>query len=402
MSKFKTAPNGIPIHHIGPELKIPKHTSKDQRWYIQFYVWDADKNKHIRIKDYDINRAADKEKFAKTRIAELSYELNSGSHIDKVKIAEEKQQSELQYKLIQSLISSLNEFVRSKAKYRPKTHKNYQYHIGKFTQWLMDTGKSRVGCHELTQDMANSFFAYISDEGYSRRSYNNFKSYLTTAWYDLQKAGHFKEQSKNPFSNIVKLKTGMGKNIAYQPGQQKELLAFMRDRYPDLRNVCLFMYYTLLRTNEISQLQIFEVDTYKKGYIYLPKEKSKNIHERWVKISDDLREILNGMDLDKYPKNYYLFSKGFKPGAEWYNTRKFGDLYSKFVLIPLNYSLDTYSLYCWKHTGVVSAKRAGVTDADIMLQAGWQDISSYNTYLKSLGLYAETKFVDGVPSILHL
>lgn len=400
--KFKKAPNGVPIHHILPELKTPSVNSKDQRLYIKFYVWDANKKKHIILKDYDINQSKNKEQFAAQRILELTNALNQGFHLDKIKAFEDQEKQDDENKLVSKLIPAIEEAIRAKKKYRPKTIKNYEYHIGDFIEFLYGIGKGQMLCIHLNNSIIRKYFESIEYKEYSPRSYNNFRSYLITIWYDLQKAGYFREEAKNPFSKIEKLKTGIGKNIAYRPEQQEELLSYMREKYPQLRRLCLFMYYTLLRTNEISQLQVKEIGTYREGYIYLPKEKSKNNNARWVRISPDLQQIIDDLELHKFPPEYFIFSKGFKPGEVWYDTRKFGDLYSKFVLKPLNYKLDTYSLYSWKHTGVVAAKRAGVADADIMLQAGWQDISSYNTYLKSLGLYAETKYGDGVPSIIHL
>ena len=95
------------------------------------------------------------------------------------------------------------------------------------------------------------------------------------------------------------------------------------------------------------------------------------------------------------PKNadpdWYLFSKGFQPGPEHYNSKYFGERYRENVLDMLKYHKD-FTLYSWKHTGVVMAVEAGVPHADIINQGGWNDPHSYFTYLKGLGLMVN----DGV------
>lgn len=402
--QYDLAPNGIPVHPILPELKIPDPKSKDQRQYIKFYVWDAVLQEHVPLKDYDVNDVPKekRDEFVKQRIADLTSDIRAGYHRNKLKVAEIKKGSVSQEKLIAKLIPALDEELESKRIYREKTYDNYKYHINKFKNWVSNKHRGLL-CAELDNDIAVKFMEYLSDEGLGRRSLNNFKSYLTTVWYDLQARGFFDKKADNPFSSLVKMKTGMGKNIAFRPEQQKEIFDFLtkKNKYRQ-RLLSMFVYYTLLRTNELAQLQIFEIDTYRKDYIYLPKEKSKNSHERWIKIGPDLRKIINSLELDKYPSNWYVWGKYLMPNESEYGSSKIGDMYGRTVLRPIKYDVHTYSLYCWKHTGVVAAKRSGVADADIILQGGWLDIKSYNTYLKSLGLFAETDYDTKVPSILHL
>ena len=401
-NKFDLAPNGIPIHPVEPQLKIPAPTSKDQRLYIKFYVWDELLKKHVVFKDYEINnkKETDRDAFAQKRIAELKADLRLGFHRNRLKSAEIKQEVKTDVKLIEKVTRAFELVITQKRVYRPKTHKNYQYHVGHFVTWINENHKKMI-CPELDKDICKRFFEYLSDKRLGRRSINNFKSYLTTAWYDLQKDGYFGDNAKNPFSSIPKLATGLGKNISFREEQQREILDFLRAKNKTRqRLLSLFMYYTLLRTNELAQLQIHEIEGYRKGFIYLPKEKSKNNHERFIKIGPDLRQVLNEMELTEYPKNYYVWGKYLLPNIECYGSSKIGDLYGRTVLRPLKYSVDTYSLYSWKHTGVVAAKRAGVPDADIMIQGGWLDVRSYNTYLKSLGMYAETNYDSLVPSII--
>jgi len=402
---YRKANNGTPIHALRPELKTPAPNSKDQRKYIQFYIWDSFKNKFVRLKDYHVNKISEakRKQFVADRIEDLIYFLEIGTHLNKLEFAKNKKTESNKLKLISKLIPALNEAIESKSKYRIKTFKNYQYHVGKFIRWLEKEKLKAIICPELDHEVVINFFSYLSKEGFARRSINNFKSYLTTIWYEMQSRGYYKEEEKNPFTKIVKLDAGMGKNIAFTPKQQSEILQYCKSKDKEkFRLLSMFMYYTLMRTNEIAQLQIKEIDRIREGYIYLPKDKSKNLYERWIKIGPDLRSVINALELEHHPLDYYVWGKGLAPSSVVYGSSRLGDRYSHNVLRPLNYEVSTHSLYSWKHTGVVAAKMAGVTDGDILLQGGWRDIKSYNTYLKSLGIYAETNYDSKVPSIINL
>jgi hypothetical protein len=64
----------------------------------------------------------------------------------------------------------------------------------------------------------------------------------------------------------------------------------------------------------------------------------------------------------------------------------------------LGYS-ELYTFYSWKHTGVISAHKAGVSDDDIMLQTGHKNYGSFQVYLKSLGLFQNETFAKMIPKL---
>ena len=73
------------------------------------------------------------------------------------------------------------------------------------------------------------------------------------------------------------------------------------------------------------------------------------------------------------PPDHYLFSRdGCKPGIEFLPGKVLGARYRYWVLdkIPELAGNRDYTLYSWKHTGVVEAIKAGLKPYEIMKQTG--------------------------------
>jgi hypothetical protein len=64
----------------------------------------------------------------------------------------------------------------------------------------------------------------------------------------------------------------------------------------------------------------------------------------------------------------------------------------------MNYPND-YTMYSWKHTGVVFLYRNNIPRASIRMQAGFMDDKSFETYLKSLGLFENELLITSYPSL---
>jgi hypothetical protein len=63
-------------------------------------------------------------------------------------------------------------------------------------------------------------------------------------------------------------------------------------------------------------------------------------------------------------------------------------LFTEKVLKRLDYK-DDYTLYSWKHTGVVKAWKAEMIQAAIQTQMGHMNTVSFRVYIKSLSLFGK-------------
>jgi integrase len=377
------------------ELVVPQKTAKDQRLYIKFYATDRNSGKLKRKRYFKIpgKNLVEKKKNANVLINQINNALADGYMLGS---NQPKSLDELP-----KLKTAISEYKVSK-----KNNRTYGKRLDMYLKPYLDYCRSSGLLEErlslLDSKHALKFYDYLTSQNYANRSINNNISYARSIWNWINERYSV---SKNPFKGIKPLPNGVGRNLAFTP-EQITLLKEQHTKFPDLAVLAEFMYYTLARTNEISLMQLKHID-FQKGIITIPPENSKTGYLRHVLIGTPLRRLLKNYISEDYDRDSYLFSRrqgsinkyvAFSPGNTLIDSKRFGERYRKYILKPLGFSKD-YTLYSWKHTGVIMAHNAGVTDADIMQQTGHRNYESFTKYMKSLGLFARGQFAEKIPEL---
>ncbi|MHB1277260.1 MAG: tyrosine-type recombinase/integrase [Bacteroidia bacterium] len=394
---------GIMFPYNKARLVKPSQKSKDQRWLIKFYVWDASINAKVMKRDYSCNQIkdpTDREIWCKQQIASLNKSLAEGYHINAV-LAEKKDQEQkiAHQKQFIRLIEGVNKALAPKLKLRPKTYENHALYTRHFISWLEANGHHNMFLRNFTEEIAEQFCTWlmVGEKHLAPRTHNNYLETLRGLFKWLMDKKYI---DSNPFLSINYLEPGEGKNLAYTRDQQNTILRFAEDSFPEIVPLIYTMYSTFLRTNEISLLKVGQIGMYNPDEIYLPKEDAKNGRERHVMITPTLQSYLDRLHLHKYPSDYYVFGfPNLTPSPTYYPGAVVASRYERRILRLLKLNGMDYTLYSWKHSGVVAAKRAGLADASIILQGGWKDIASYQKYLRSLGLEGNSEFSKQFPDL---
>ena len=113
----------------------------------------------------------------------------------------------------------------------------------------------------------------------------------------------------------------------------------------------------------------------------MPGNVSKNCKDGYVSIPDTFCNLLNESEYFNQ-EDRYVFQAKFKTIPVSKNVM--GYRFRKLVK-ELNLGKD-YTLYSWKHSGVVAAYNAGVDIKTIQNQCRHQSLEQTDIYLKSLGL----------------
>jgi integrase len=381
-------------------LVIPASSSKDQRWFLKVYAPDHYSGK-LKLKKYykiigETTKA--KKRHASSLISEIDQALKSGAVFNKpTPISTESSYLTLN-DIVQHYISSQSH-TRSAKKRLPSYLKHY-------LDFITENKIGTAPVESFSTSHGLEFDNYLKlKPNLANRSINNYRSYAKSIW--LRAMSDFEEvQISNPFRKVRKLKTDQGRNVAYLPEQVAQLKEQHR-HYRDLSFLAQFMYYTLCRTNELALLQVKHIGLYNTNQIYISSGNSKNRYERHVQIPPPLEALLKENKIREYPPDYYIFSskksrggsyKKIEPQAHRYNTSSLGEKYRLYILNPLKFDRN-YTLYSWKHTGVINAHNAGVSDADIMQQTGHRNYESFSTYMKSFGLFAVGEYAAKIPEI---
>jgi hypothetical protein len=83
----------MPKQYKPAKLFIPNSAAKDQRWCVEFYVYNAQQGKVVRKRDYSCNKIADlkrRKTWANKYCEAINQKLDEGYHIDSEKLAKQE------------------------------------------------------------------------------------------------------------------------------------------------------------------------------------------------------------------------------------------------------------------------------------------------------------------------
>ncbi len=113
----------------------------------------------------------------------------------------------------------------------------------------------------------------------------------------------------------------------------------------------------------------------------------------YVTIPEAFARELKKSEIFKTDNEYVFQSKnGIKPVSKNVMGYRYRQLVKKLKLSK------EYTLYSWKHSGVVSAYNAGVDIKTLQKQCRHQSLEQTDIYLKSLGL-DENKAINKIPEL---
>lgn len=371
--------------------------SENDRWYIVFYVWNAVTGKLVRKRDYDVdkqlNKAA-KRKFALSRIREIDKMLTNGFHINPKKHAENQAKIinfRKEYNITDAFKVMLMATKNSK---RKATYNSYSSIINMFVAYCKLQGWDKWPVKSLQKTDIISYLDYAQSRGISNTTRNKHCLAIKAQLGMMVERGMIES---NPASKIKKEPEDIGKNLAFDAKQIPLLKEAIQEHNMRLWYFAAFMYYGFIRPAELARMRINMIDL-KNNVIVLPANITKNHKLRYVRISNGLKEIITEMQLEKSPGNSYVFGYGLEFGSKPLQ-KNFAWTHHSKILKALNLDGYGYTLYSWKHTGVVEHYKAGVDIKSLQQQTGHSNLEELSTYLKSLGLLADEAAFDRSPAI---
>jgi integrase len=387
------------------KLCKPSPTAKDQRWFISYWIYDEATGKRRRIKEYDINKVEghrERSRFARIRVVELNHLLSEGAYMNS---AEDKEEAETEKAKNQAefipFSKAVDLFVKhlQKKLTRERTIIEYQYVFRSFVQYCGILGTADPLLFRLDRRFIEAYLDYMTEErGITPRSRNNHLSSLKTLFSYMYNEYAPDSFGLSPLAKIAKLPVSRGRNIAFSDAQIAELTSYMAKENPAQLFLCQFMYYTLARPGEVAQLKVKNISMGRDNCIFIPAEISKNKMNRHVEITATFRNILEKNGLFESDPEHYIFSDYYRPGPNPKHPKKMARRFTEKVLKRLGYS-DDYTLYSWKHTGVVKAWKAGMSQAAIQTQMGHTNTASFQVYIKSLSLLENKEFAQKMPDL---
>lgn len=197
--------------------------------------------------------------------------------------------------------------------------------------------------------------------------------------------------NENPVSKIEskKIRSEVEPKERHNPFSQEDIKILINYLDTNDKHTAFFariIYSTCLRPGEICKLRLKDIDLIK-NQITVPLDVTKNTKKITVDVIDiepNLLEEFNKLNIDSYPKDYFLTSTSINIiGKDSVGSNR---PYKRFVkaLNKLNLNNKGYTLYSFKHFSNLQRFNDGWTLAEIMKANRHSSISMTETYLKKI------------------
>jgi integrase len=352
------------------------------RWYIEFYAWDIQKSMLIRKRYYEVNNIAsqqDRRIYANRIIQQLNKLLKEGYHFDVNKVPSHSQSEDHEKRAYTTSEAATYALEIKKPSLRSTSYPSYKSTLKIFKKWVADNRLQELDVTYFDKLRAVYFDDYLLVEcGYAAKTINGHISYLKSLFQVLVEHEVIRN---NPFKNLKKHKEGESRrNMAFNEKQMAGIKKILEEKDPGLWLFVQFIYYCFLRPNEVRQLKhsYLHLD---KNQIYIPGHISKNGKEGFVTMPESFRGVLARSKEFNSGQEYVFQSRGeSKPISK-------NAMGLRYRTLTKNLKLGKdYTLYSWKHSGVVAAYKAGIDIKTLQSQCRHQSLEQTDIYLKSLGL----------------
>ena len=383
---------------------IPQIRRFKNKWYVEYYfknplyLLEESEREFTRFKVYEgINRysGVEQENYATRLRKVIEDNLREGYNPFKEKASkvvafakanwerEEREKEKLKGDNITNLIDLYLEERKAKGL---KSAKAYNIAIKHFKEWLAYKGWENRGVKEFT---TKDLYGFLRDRqklhGWGGTTYNGIRDHLFI-WFNWFKLEEY--IIVNPCNKkIPKQRKDSTKNEYFHG----DLLLKVKEELkkdPLLELACMIVFFAAVRSYaELSQIKIEDIDL--ENRVLKIKESVGKTGYRFIPICDELAEIFNGMELDKYPRNYYIIGNRGKI-TDKRLSKDYLSLRFKSIKDKLGLGKE-YGIYSFKHTRIVSLKNAGYKDAEIQDLTGHTSSEGYNAYTRNFGLSLNTK-----------
>lgn len=386
---YSTKRRGASLNSIIPYTLPKLHTGKN--WYIDFKAYDP-LEQRMKRKKYmldSIDKISLRRKRATELIVNISHQLSSGWN------PWADTSNSRQYTLFEDVVELYNKYLikfRKSKVFKESTFLDYKKRIKILYEYNQKRFNPIVYIYQFDKAYASDFLDYILiDRDSSARTRNNYRTWLSSFGSWLLEKQYIE---RNPVENIKSLTEDCKKRNALSIKDLQKLKAYLEKNNPYFLLLCQFEYYTLIRPDELSNIQLSDIYL-KEQKVFIPSSISKNRRDGMVGLNDILIKSMIDLKTFDHSSDYYLFGKDFKPSKEKSTPRTYRTYFNKVREI-LKFP-DSYQFYSLKDTGIRDlANSAGIVIARD--QARHADISTTNKYLKgeSLPVHEETKHFEGL------
>ncbi|HAY3553805.1 tyrosine-type recombinase/integrase [Elizabethkingia meningoseptica] len=221
--------------------------------------------------------------------------------------------------LIQALKDALKE--RSK-KLSKKSISDYTSLVNRIIEAINNYKWQELKLKDASRMHFRKLLEFIKDEReWGNRTYNNNLGYLKTI---MQECVDMEMINTNPIMRMPTLQ--QEQSLKHNPPTERELKKIRNKLisvHPNMWNAYCVQYHTGIRPGEILDLKLKHIDLDQRIITIMPEINKSKTKVRYVPMNQYLFDLLMGMRLYLYDKEYYLFGTPVPYGAKLPNDRTF-------------------------------------------------------------------------------
>ena len=383
-----------------PKLYIPKvdgktTLDKDKPWQVYFY-WRSDLNGPLDKKftyRKGINRFSKiKERKAVGIALRNAYSLAlSRGWIPGTKGIPQENSLTKTFTTVSAIDHAMQLKKRTK---KQSTIDGYRFFADSFKQWLTDNNLAGMPINKFNADHFQKFRMYLRDDykkkdgkPLSGKSINNYLRSISSLFSTLKKELIIKE---NVFKGHEKVEEVPVNNKAFTVSEIEDIKKLLIKKDPYLATFIAFIIYPLLRPREICRLKVGDIDL--DNNVFSVETKTDALSFR--RIIKKMKPLIDAMELEKHPKDYFLFSDLDKP-KPWEDVKMksrvdhFGRRFRK-IKKEMGFGRE-YGLYSFRHSAIMdlynSLLKQGLTEQEIYFKlmpiTQHKSISGLKNYLRN-------------------
>ena len=357
------------LDYLPAELKDCK-----SRCFVQYHVKNPKTGKLHRktIKVNRIKNTTERKRFARKLILEINRKLESGWNPFL-----EQEAPRAYTKLIDALEIYLN--AKRRELTSPDSIRTYVSQVSMFASYVKEVLKATdMPVISFDSLEVRKYMDYIYNEkNIHGVTYNNYKNKLVSVWNWFIENLYCKS---NPFLSVKKKKEATKARQIIDFETRKQIKNYLlKENKKEFLAMVMLCFHGLLRPIEICKL-LPEYINFEKRIIFLPAKITKDNEDRIVSMSDELFNCLQDLKINEIPKNYYIFSTGWKPGQMLKNARYIGKEWDK-MRTALKMPAE-YVFYSLKDSGIVQKLQDGINPLAVRDQAGHASLEQTNAYAK--------------------
>ncbi len=242
----------------------------------------------------------------------------------------------------------------------PTSYTSFNSRIQKFKDYLLNNKLLAINPNDVNRRVIMEYLDYRTTSfNISGRTRNNDLIDIKSLFSTMLDLEIIKE---NPATRVKKVPTSSERNEVYTDKGLNDLLKWLENNNPYLLLFCKFIYFAMIRPVEITRLQIKDIDL-DEMVIHIPAANAKARRRQSVPMMEALRLEVLKMNLDQYPKDYYLFSAKKQPWIVGTTRDYFTDKFKK-AKKELGIT-ENHTMYSLKHTVICKLRSNGANEDDV-------------------------------------